>query len=99
MAITVLIETQNGRFKASTSQPVVMETEGASREEAIQRLQQMARARLEAGELVQVDVPNGDSKHPWMNYAGVWKEHPDFAQFQENVAEYRRSLDTAETGP
>ena len=64
MDMTVLIEPQNGRFKAGTSQPVAMETEGASREEAWQRLPELANARLAAGELVQVQLPNGDSGHP-----------------------------------
>ena len=63
MDMTMLIEPQNGRFKASTSQPVAMETEGASREEALQRLQELASTRLAAGELVQVPLPNGDSGH------------------------------------
>ena len=99
MDMTVLIEPQNGRFKASTSQPVAMETEGASREEALQRLQELASSRLAAGELVQVAVPNGDSGHPWMKFAGVWKDHPEFDQFQQNVADYRQSLDVPETEP
>lgn len=99
MDMTVLIEPQNGRFKASTSQPVAMETEGASREEALQRLQELASARLAAGELVQVAVPNGDADHPWMKFAGVWKDHPEFDQFRQNVADYRQSLDATETEP
>ena len=99
MDMIVLIEPQNGRFKASTSQPVAMESEGASREEALQRLQELASARLAAGELVQVAVPNGDLGHPWMKFAGVWKDHPEFDQFQQNVADYRQSLDAAETEP
>ncbi|MBC8116624.1 MAG: type II toxin-antitoxin system HicB family antitoxin [Candidatus Saccharimonas sp.] len=99
MDMIVLIEPQNGRFKATTSQPVAMETEGASREEALQRLQELAKSRLAAGELVQVPLPNGDSSHPWMKFAGVWKDHPEFDQFQQNVAEYRRSLDVPESEP
>ncbi|MEK6257226.1 MAG: hypothetical protein AABP62_01285 [Planctomycetota bacterium] len=99
MDMIVLIEPQNGRFKASTSQPVAMETEGASREEALQRLQELAKSRLAAGELVQVPLPNGDSSHPWMKFAGVWKDHPEFDQFQQNVAEHRRSLDVPESKP
>ena len=99
MDMTVLIEPRNGRFKASTSQPVAMETEGASREEALQRLQELAQSRLAAGELVQVPLPNGDSGHSWMKFAGVWKDHPDFDQFQQNVAEFRRSLDVPESEP
>ena len=99
MDMTVLIEPQDGRFKATTSQPVAMETEGASREEALQRLQELARSRLAAGELVQVPLPNGDSGHPWMKYAGVWKDHPEFDQFQKNVAECRQKLDVPESEP
>ena len=99
MDLTVFIEPQNGRFKASTSQPVTMETEGASREEALQRLQELASTRLAAGEVVQLPLPNGQSGHPWMKFAGVWKEHPDFDQFQQNVLDYRHSLDAPESEP
>ncbi|MBC7819966.1 MAG: hypothetical protein IAG10_24040 [Planctomycetaceae bacterium] len=99
MDMTVFIEPQNGGFKASTSQPVTMEAEGASREEALQRLQELARTRLADGEVVQVPLPNGQSSHPWMKFAGVWKEHPEFDQFQQNVLEYRHSLDVSETEP
>jgi predicted RNase H-like HicB family nuclease len=99
MDMTVLIEPKDGRFRASTSQPVVMETEGASREEALQRLQELAKTRLAAGEVVLVPFPNGESNHPWMKFAGVWKDHPDFDQFQQNVSEYRQSLDETESEP
>lgn len=99
MDMPVFIESQNGRFKASLSQPVILETEGASREDALQRLQELASTRLAAGELVQVPLPNGDSGHPWMKFAGLWKEHPEFDQFQKNVREYRHSLDASESQP
>lgn len=99
MEMIVFIEPQNGRFKASTSQPVTMETEGASREEALQRLQELASKRLAAGEVVQVPLPDGPSGHPWMKCAGVWKDHPEFDQFQKNVLEYRHSLDVSESQP
>ncbi|GDY08570.1 hypothetical protein LBMAG52_20560 [Planctomycetia bacterium] len=99
MDLAVFIEPQNGGFKASTSQPVTMETEGASREEALLRLQELARTRLAAGEFVQVPLPNDDAGHPWMKFAGIWKEHPEFDQFQQNVLKYRQRLDGAETEP
>ena len=99
MDLTVFIEPQNGGFKASTSQPVTMETEGASREEALQRLQELARTRLAAGEFVQVPLSSGQSGHPWMKFAGVWKDHPEFENFQQNVAECRQRLDVSESEP
>ena len=39
------------------------------------------------------------SDHRWMKFAGVWKDHPEFDQFQQNVADYRQSLDIPETEP
>ena len=99
MDMTVLIEPQNGRFKASTSQPVAMETEGASREEALQRLQELANSRLTSGELVTVQLPNGGPGHPWMKFAGVWKAHPEFDQYLRNVTEYRETVDVPESTP
>ncbi len=39
------------------------------------------------------------SGHPWMKFEGVWKDHPEFDQFQQNVADYRQSLDVSEMEP
>ncbi|MDB5391848.1 MAG: hypothetical protein JWM11_7494 [Planctomycetaceae bacterium] len=93
MEMTVLIEPINGRFKASTSQPVMMESEGASREEAIARLQELASTRLASGEILQVSVTRSDSEHPWMKFAGIWKDHPEFNQFVRNIKEQRECDD------
>ena len=57
MDMTVLIEPQNGRFKAGTSQPVAMETEGASREEALQRLQELATLDWQRGNSFKCSCP------------------------------------------
>ena len=93
MEMTVLIEPKDGRFRASTSQPITMETEGASREEALERLRDLAISRRAGGELVSVSLPSGDSRQPWMKFAGIWKDNPDFDQFVRNVAEYRHTVD------
>ena len=97
MDMTVLIEPHDGGFKASTSQPVAMETEGASAEEAVERLRALAASRLSSGELVSVSLPIVDSIHPWMKFAGVWKDHPDLDQFIQSVTVYRRSADATES--
>ena len=98
MDMTVLIEPKDGRFRASTSQPIMLESEGASREEALERLRELAISRLAGGELVSVSLPNGDSRHPWMKFSGIWKDNPDLDQFVRNVAEYRKSINEPECG-
>jgi hypothetical protein len=51
----------------------------------------LARKRLANGEWLQVPLPGPPETNPWVAYAGVWKDHPDFDAFLENVAEYRRA--------
>lgn len=96
MHMTVLIEPGNGRFRASTSQPVAMEAEGASRDEALQHLRELAAARVAVGELVSVTLAEGTSDHPWMRFAGVWKDYPQFDRFLQNISDHRQAVDAAE---
>jgi hypothetical protein len=94
--MTVLVERlEQNKYRASTSHPVAMECEGQSREEALERLREKAATRLNGSELVQVSVPGTTDTNPWIKYAGLWKNHPDFEEFLENIAEYRRAVDEA----
>jgi len=89
---TVLIERiGKGKYRASTAQPIALASEGKSREEAIRRLQRLALKRFSAGELIQVNLIPSTSANPWHKYAGIWKDHPDFASFAADIAAYRRS--------
>jgi predicted RNase H-like HicB family nuclease len=94
MNLTILVEQlDSDKFRAETSQPVSLTTEGSSREEAIQRLRELAERRLQGGELVRVEIKGNNQLSPWTRFAGVWKNHPEFDQYVENVAEYRRQVD------
>jgi hypothetical protein len=99
MKATVFVEkVGKKKYRAVTSQPVPLETEGTSQAEAVERLRELATDRLARGELVQMDLP-GDSKfNPWQAFAGVWKDHPDFDAFLENIAEHRRQMDPSDVG-
>ena len=65
--------------------------EGRSRDEALKRLCTLARKRLAAGEWEQVSLPGPPEANPWIAYAGIWKDHPDFDDFLKNIADYRRT--------
>lgn len=93
MEVTVLVERLNEhKYRASTGYPVPMESEGESREDAVERLREQAVQRLKASELVQVSIQEIPD-NPWIKYAGIWKDHPEFDAFLENIAEYRRTAD------
>ena len=92
MRMTVLVEQlDEHKYRASTSHPIPMESEGCSRDEALERLQDMAEQRLKGGELVRVSIPWAPDANPWLTYAGVWRDHADFDAVMENIAEYRRT--------
>jgi hypothetical protein len=92
MKATVFVEkVGKKKFRATTSQPIPLETEGASQDEALERLYELAKKRLAAGQLIQMNLPDTPQTNPWQAVAGIWKDHPEFDAFLENIAAYRRS--------
>ncbi|MFB2876461.1 hypothetical protein [Floridanema aerugineum] len=51
---------------------------GATREEAIKNARQLLIARLEKAEIVSLEVELPKPEHPWMKFAGMFKDDPDF---------------------
>ena len=68
-------------------------SEGASREEALSGLRQLIRAQLAHAEIAQIEVPLPGETHPWMAFAGSWKDRSDLAEFEQNIRENRRQID------
>jgi hypothetical protein len=81
------------KYRASTSQPIPLESKGRTQAEAVKRLRALARKRLAAGEWQEVSLPGPPQTNPWIAYAGIWKDHPDFDDFLNNIAAYRRAVD------
>ena len=97
MIVNAFVEQlEEKRYRVSISQPVALSAEGGSREEAIEQLRQLAGKRMAAGEVVPIDLPGTQRQDPWLDAAGVWKDHPDMDEYLENIAEYRRQVDAAQ---
>ena len=96
MQITVLIEpvASNG-FRARAGEPFGLTAEGATREEAIQKLRELMAKRIAAGaEVSQLEF--GPAPHPWARFAGTWAEgDPVIAEWEKEVEAYRREVDEA----
>jgi hypothetical protein len=93
MKANVLVEKLGKKkYRATTSQPIPLETEGTSQDDALERLYELAKKRLASGQLIQMNLPDGPATNPWQAYAGIWKDHPEFDAFLENIAEYRRGV-------
>ena len=98
MQVTVFVEQLNEQtYRAETTHPITLVTEGRTRDEAIERLRVLAQQRLAEGEMVCLEIPEVAVPHPWVPFAGIWKDHPDFDAVLEHIAEARRHLDAAES--
>ncbi len=101
MELTVLVERIDEQtYRAQTAQPVSLSIEGRTHAEAVERLRELARQRLAGARIVHVDVPAASAEpHPWTRFAGIWKDHPEFDAFLENIADHRRQQDDSEPEP
>ena len=93
MRIPVLIEPVAGNgFRARSGEPLPLTAEGSTRQEALQRLHELFRSRIQAGaELTSLEV--GQLENPWARGAGMFKENPLFEEWQQAMAENRRRED------
>jgi hypothetical protein len=99
MQVSVLVERVAGDgYRAQVAEPFGFSADGATRDEAVAKVQQLCQARLVGGaEVVTVDV--GSPEHPWLPFAGMFKDDPDFQEVVEIMAENRRQMDKDSTVP
>lgn len=98
MQVTVFVEQLDEQtYRAETAQPIALVTEGRTRDEAIEHLRVLAQRRLTAGEMVRLDLPEVAVPHPWVPFAGIWKDHPELDMVLEHIAAERRKRDATES--
>ncbi len=93
MDIPVLIEPVAGNgFRARGCEPFALAADGATREEALEKLRAQLQQRLQSGaEIVSLRVQ--DRANPWVQFAGMFKDDPYFAEVIDIMAEERRRVD------
>ena len=99
MQINVLVEPMNGKgFRATGIAPFDLVAEGATREEALARLQEQMQTRIAHGaEFVALEV--GTPENPWLKMAGMYKDDPLFDEWQEAIREYRDRVEKDDDCP
>jgi len=93
MQIPVLIEPIAGNgYRASGGEPLALSVEGATEEEALNKLRAQLASRLAGGaRLVPLEVP--PQGNPWVECAGMFRGDPLFDEWQQAIAENRRRAD------
>jgi hypothetical protein len=94
MDIPVLLEALPADgYRATSLLPTRLSVEAASREEALRQVTRLVREQLAHAEVVHLNVALAGECHPWHSLAGTWKDHPDIAEFEQHLSEYRRQVD------
>src|SRR5262245_31081143 len=95
MNIPIVVEpVENNGFRARSGPPFDLTTEGATRDEAVARMRDQLKTRVQNGtQLVSVEVSAADAQNPWVKFAGMFKDDPYFDEWQQAIAENRRKVD------
>ncbi|WP_069069171.1 hypothetical protein [Nostoc sp. KVJ20] len=100
LKVNILLETrEDGSAIASILELPQYRVEAANREQALLKLNQLLVQHLEKIEVIpmEIELPQTkQSQKPWMKFAGVFKDDPDFDIVQQYIEEYRQELDTTE---
>jgi predicted RNase H-like HicB family nuclease len=90
----VLIENQeDGRVLATVIGLPDCQAIGATKEEALTSLYERLSERLAKAEIVSIKIEPPKAEHPWMKFAGMYKDNPLFDEVQAYIEADRRKLD------
>lgn len=89
---SVLIEEFEGGYQATVWGLPDCQVFAPTRKDALANLHELVNNRLQNVEIITavVDLPSG---HPWMKFAGMFKDDPQFDDMLADIEAYRRELD------
>lgn len=95
MRIPIIIEPVAGQgYRSRGGEALDLNAEGATEAEVLAKLQEQLRVRLRNGaKIVTLGVTADDQDNPWVEYAGMFRDDPYFAEWQQAIAENRQKID------
>ncbi|MDF5724149.1 MAG: type II toxin-antitoxin system HicB family antitoxin [Rhizonema sp. PD37] len=94
LTYSVLVEAQKDEgYKATVLGLPDCNANGATREEALTNLRQLLTTRLLNSEIVSLEIDNPNFQHPWMKFAGMFKDDSQFDEMLEDIKALRRERD------
>jgi hypothetical protein len=97
MQIQVLVEPIPGQgYRAIGGEPFALVAEGPTRDDAVRNLRSLIENKVSAGaEIVTLDIPLAG--HPWLPFAGMFRDDPLVEEWKRTMAEQRRQADDADS--
>jgi predicted RNase H-like HicB family nuclease len=90
---SVLIEKQENGYQATVWGLPDCHVFAPTREAALNNLQDLLKTRLQNIEIVTQQLEKSNSEHPWMKFAGKYKDDPQFDDMLADIELYRHELD------
>lgn len=92
---SILIETpKTGGYRATALGLPNCRAKGATREIALQNVRELLTTRLSQSEIVTVKIDSPRSEHPWMQFAGMFQNDPQFEEMQADIEGYRQEVES-----
>lgn len=97
----VMLETKDtGNVLATVLGLPECRVEAANRQQAIATLQVLLAERLQQAEIVSLEIQHSKTattKDPWVEFAGVFQDDPDFADIAASIRAERDEEDSADS--
>ncbi|MFQ5628617.1 MAG: type II toxin-antitoxin system HicB family antitoxin [bacterium] len=94
MTLSVFIQPKSGeRYLASVLGWPDFIVEAKTKEDALKKVKTEMDQKLSKGEIVRLEYEPANDAHPWMKFAGMWKDDPTFDDFLNEIEAYRQELD------
>jgi predicted RNase H-like HicB family nuclease len=91
---SILIETpKSGGYRAIALGLPNCRAKGATREIALQNIRELLTTRLSHSEIVTLKIDSSQPEHPWTQFAGMFKNDPQFDDMQADIQAYRQEID------
>jgi len=97
MTYDVLLTKKDKKFIARVREWPEIVVEGETEEEVLSKAQADLKSLLVSGRIVQLDLEVKPDDHPWLKFAGMFADDPDWDEFQESIHQYREEIDRALT--
>ncbi len=90
---SVLVEEKTGGYQATVWGLPDCQVFAKTREDAINHLHELVNIRLQNVEIITQEIELPKTEHPWMKFAGKYKDDPQFDDMLADIEAYRRELD------
>ncbi len=80
-------------FRAQTTLGISFSAEGTTSEEAVKKVREKIDQQLACGGEIAILYPPEKTENPWLQIAGIYKDDPQFYEWQAEIQEHRRLRD------